>query len=121
MSKTYPPCYPQFLWESSYRRANGLRLRESGMNEPIKSGDRCEVIGGALGREGPNIGKLVTVGQLRGEHSEHGRIWRCHGEGLVTEYGALGTEADFAQSWLRKLPPSEVPPEVERREEVTNG
>lgn len=80
------------------------------MNEPIKSGDRCEVIAGALGSQGPNIGKQVTVGSLRGEHSEHGRIWRCHGEGLVTEYGALGTEADFAQSWLRKLPPEEVPP-----------
>jgi len=91
------------------------------MNEPIKSGDRCQVIAGALGTEGPNIGKVVTVGQVRGEHSEFGRIWRCHGEGLVTEFGGLGTEADFAQAWLRKLPPDEVPPAVERREEVTSG
>lgn len=89
--------------------------------KPIQSGDRCQVIAGALGSEGPNIGKVVTVGQLRGEHSEHGRIWRCHGNGLVTEFGALGDEADFAQSWLRKLPPDEVPPAVERREEVTSG
>jgi hypothetical protein len=89
------------------------------MNEPIKSGDRCEVIAGALGSEGPNVGKLVTVGELRGEHSEHGRIWRCHGQGLVTEFGALGNQADFAQSWLRKLPPAEVPPAVQEREEVT--
>lgn len=91
------------------------------MNEPIKSGDRCEVIAGALGDKGPNVGKRVTVGQLRGEHSEYGRIWRCHGEGLVTEFGALGNEADFAQSWLRKLPPSEVPPKVEQSEKVTSG
>jgi hypothetical protein len=91
------------------------------MNEPIKSGDRCEVIAGALGDKGPNVGKRVTVGALRGEHSEYGRIWRCHGEGLVTEFGALGNEADFAQSWLRKLPPSEVPPKVEQREKVTSG
>jgi len=91
------------------------------MTEPIKSGDRCEVIAGALGSKGPNIGKQVTVGDLRGEHSEHGRIWRCHGEGLVTEFGALGTQADFAQSWLRKLPPSEAPPAVQQREEVSNG
>jgi hypothetical protein len=89
------------------------------MQEPIKSGDRCEVIAGALGNEGPNIGKQVTVGALRGEHSEHGRIWRCHGQGLVTEYGALGTEADFAQSWLRKLPPDGLPPQVQEREKVT--
>lgn len=90
------------------------------MNEPIKSGDRCEVIAGALGNKGPNVGKQVTVGQVRGEHSEHGRIWRCHGEGLVTEFGALGTQADFAQSWLRKLPPTTLPPEVEQREKVLN-
>jgi hypothetical protein len=88
------------------------------MNEPIKSGDRCLVIAGALGNEGPNIGKQVTVGLLRGEHSEHGRIWRCHGEGLVTEYGAFGTEADFAQSWLRKLPPEGAPPAVQQREKA---
>jgi len=86
------------------------------MNEPIKSGDRCEVIAGALGLTGPNVGKFVTVGQVRGEHSEYGRIWRCHGEGLVTEYGAVGTEADFAQAWLRKLPPETLAPP--QREEV---
>jgi hypothetical protein len=90
------------------------------MNEPIKSGDLCEVIAGVLGNKGPNVGKQVTVGQVRGEHSEHGRIWRCRGEGLVTEYGALGTEADFAQSWLRKLPPVTLPPAVEQREKVLN-
>ena len=91
------------------------------MNEPIKSGDRCEVIAGALGTEGPNVGKHVTVGQLQGEHSVHGRIWRCHGEGLVTEFGALGSQADFAQSWLRKLPPETTPPVVVEREETTSG
>lgn len=91
------------------------------MNEPIKSGDLCEVIGGALGNSGPNIGKRVTVGQLRGDHSVHGRIWRCRGEGLVTEYGALGNEADFGQAWLRKLPPENVPNPAESHQEVTSG
>lgn len=75
------------------------------MREPIKSGDRCEVIAGALGIEGPNIGKIVRVGSVRGEHSQFGRIWRCKGTGLTTEYGATGDQCDFAQSWLRKLPP----------------
>lgn len=89
------------------------------MNEPIKSGDRCEVIAGALGSTGPNVGKFVTVGLLRGEHSELGRIWRCHGDGLVTEYGGVGTEADFAQSWLRKLPPEKLAPS-ERVKELEN-
>jgi len=91
------------------------------MNEPIKSGDRCEVIAGALGSKGPNVGKQVTVGEVRGEHSEHGRIWRCYGERLVTEFGALGTQADFAQSWLRKLPPSVTPATAERRGKVSSG
>lgn len=76
------------------------------MSEPIKSGDLCEVIAGAFGLQGPNVGKLVTVKELRGEHSKFGRIWRCTGPDLTTEYGATGTQADFAQSWLRKLPPT---------------
>jgi hypothetical protein len=76
------------------------------MQEPIKSGDLCEVIGGAFNElAGPNIGKLVTVRSFRGEHPLYGRIFRCEGEGLITEYGAFGSIADFAQSWLRKLPP----------------
>lgn len=90
-----------------------------GMNEPIKTGDRCEVIAGALGPSGPNVGKFVTVGQVRGEHSEHGRIWRCHGDGLVTEYGAVGNQADFAQAWLRKLPPEMLSP-PNREEALSN-
>lgn len=78
------------------------------MNEPIKTGDECTVIYGALGDKGPNIGKRVKVISLRGEHSEHGRIWRCSGEGLVTEYGVRGIYMDFAQSWLQKIPPIQV-------------
>lgn len=89
------------------------------MKEPIKSGDRCEVIAGALGSVGPNVGKFVTVGQVRGDHSEYGRIWRCHGEGLVTEYGGVGAEADFAQAWLRKLPPETLAPN--QRDEVLHN
>lgn len=80
------------------------------MAEPIKCGDECIVIGGAFfassfKNTGPNRGKRVTVKALRGEHSVHGRIWRCTGEDLVTEYGAKGSEADFAQSWLKKADP----------------
>lgn len=74
------------------------------MNEPIKVGDECEVIAGAFEDKGPNVGKKVIVRTLRGEHSEHGRIWQCEGEGLVTEYGGSGNIADFAASWLRKIP-----------------
>lgn len=75
------------------------------MQEPIKVGDQCEVISGAFDDKGPNVGKMVTVSSLRGEHSVYGRIWHCSGESLVTEYGAVGNRADFAAAWLRKLPP----------------
>lgn len=76
------------------------------MSEPIKTGDRAEVIEGALGTNGPNVGKTVTVGALRGEHSQYGRIWRVHGDDLITEYGAVGDSVDCAGVWLRKLPPA---------------
>lgn len=90
------------------------------MNEPIKSGDECVVIGGALEGKGPNHGKRVIVEHLRGEHSVYGRIWRCRAkEGeLVTEYGAVGERADFAQSWLQKAPP-QAPKVTSTEREVT--
>lgn len=77
------------------------------MKEPIKSGDLCEVVAGALGMDGPNVGKRVTVVSLLGEHSVFGRIWACSGKDIVTEFGAVGSTGQFAQSWLRKLPPTE--------------
>jgi hypothetical protein len=79
------------------------------MQEPIKVGDECRVIGGALeSMTGPNLGKRVFVRALRGEHSAYGRIWQCEaspGDSLVSEYGAVGTIADFAAAWLQKIPP----------------
>jgi hypothetical protein len=73
--------------------------------KPIQAGDHAEIIEGALGTKGPNVGKTVRVVNLRGEHSEHGRIWKVEGENLITEYGAVGTTVDCAQSWLRKIEP----------------
>lgn len=77
--------------------------------EPIKAGDLCEIVEGAMGGKGPNVGKRVRVLELRGEHSVYGRIWRVQGGALVSEYGALGDQVDCAQSWLRKLPPEAKP------------
>jgi hypothetical protein len=76
--------------------------------KPIQAGDHAEIIEGALGTKGPNVGKQVSVVCLRGEHSEHGRIWKVEGEGLISEYGAVGTTVDCAQSWLRKIEPPKV-------------
>lgn len=90
------------------------------MKEPIKSGDMAEIIAGALGTTGPNVGKQVRVGLLQGEHSQYGRIWRVHGEGLTSEYGATGNEVDCAQDWLRKIEPPKTPGEsTKTKEELT--
>jgi hypothetical protein len=79
------------------------------MNEPIKAGDLCEVIGGLGQGKSPNLGLQVTVVSLQGEHSQHGRIWRCEGPGVkqLTDGGGYAVTGwgDFAQSWLRKAPP----------------
>lgn len=82
------------------------------MNEPIKAGDRAEVVWGLQGEKSPNIGLIVKVLQFVGDHSQHGRVWRCEAE--YAERGQQGKnvppgQADFAQSWLKKLPP-EAPP-----------
>ena len=89
------------------------------MIEPIKQGDRAHIIEGALGTKGPNIGKPVTVGTCQGEHSQYGRIWRVHGEGLTTEYGATGTELDCAAAWLRKIEPPPLASTTKAREVTT--
>lgn len=74
-----------------------------------KQGDLAEVIGGALNLT--NVGKIVRVMNYRGEHSQYGPIWHCAAEDceLVTEYGGVGIGADFADDWLRPLPPEKTP------------
>lgn len=86
--------------------------------EPIKAGDRCEVVDGLKGKDSPNLGLIVVVRHCVGEHSKYGRIWRCEAE--YAERGQSGKDvpggmADFAQSWLRKLPPDGVPAAAVKR------
>lgn len=82
------------------------------MNQPIKAGDLAEVISGSEGNNSPNIGLIVKVIFFSGEHSMYGNIWRCEAE--YAEKSSPGIkvptgQADFAQSWLRKIePPSTV-------------
>jgi len=86
--------------------------------KPIQAGDHAEIIEGALGTKGPNVGKMVRVVSLRGEHSEYGRIWKVEGQGLISEYGAVGTTVDCAQSWLRKIEPPKSDSENKASKEV---
>lgn len=78
------------------------------MSEPIKAGDRAEVIDGLQGKNSPNLGLIVKVLAYVGDHSKLGRIWRCEAE--YAELGQPGVnvppgQADFAQPWLRKIEP----------------
>lgn len=80
----------------------------------IYSGVVCLVVGGT---DNLNVGKKVRVSSFQGEHSQWGRIWRCttEGEPLITEYGALGISADFAQDWLQPIPPvTQKPKQMEK-------
>lgn len=78
--------------------------------QPIQSGDDAIVVGGLARHKSPNLGLRVRVASLQGEHSQHGRIWRCTGAGVKQlqdngEYVVTG-EADFATDWLQKIPPT---------------
>lgn len=77
------------------------------MVKEVKQGVLCEVVGGAL-HPPVNAGKIVKVASYQGEHSLHGPIWRCSGDGLVTEYGVKAIAMDFAEDWLRPLPDEEL-------------
>jgi hypothetical protein len=80
------------------------------VSEPIKAGDRCLVIGGMGRSKSPNIGQEVIVKSLQGEHSQHGRMWRCRGPNVqqLTDAGTYVVTgwADFAQGWLQKIDPN---------------
>lgn len=104
-----------------HSRAAGAFLRTI-MREPIKAGDLCEVIGGLGRTQSPNIGQQVTVVSLQGEHSQHGRIWRCTGPNIqqLTDAGAyiVTAWADFAADWLRKIEPPPAPAKTQQREVI---
>lgn len=75
----------------------------------FKVGDICLVIGGALNAK--NIGAKVRVLRVN-EHDAHsklGNMYHCIGidRELITEYGVIGREADFAESWLMKIEPDD--------------
>lgn len=89
--------------------------------EPIKADDLCHVISGLNGTASPNIGLVVLVINLQGEHSQYGRIWRCE-----AEYGEKGNPGidvppghlDFAQIWLKKIEPPPLPAKEQTKDLV---
>lgn len=79
------------------------------MSAPIQAGDRCLVVSGLGRSKSPNLGLTVRVVSLRGEHSQHGRVWRCVGRGVqqLTDGGGYVTTgaADFSAAWLARIEP----------------
>ena len=68
----------------------------------VAKGDKARIVNGIFGT---NWGKIVQVGELVGEHSKYGPVWRVRslGRDLVTEYGAVGPTCDCPDEWLRPL------------------
>lgn len=101
------------------------------MNEPIKAGDECIVVGGAMAKS-LNAGRRVIVmhrngsahvakGELVTQNKDgftnHGAVWRCRSQdgkpfirldGDDLKVVPPPDQADFAQSWLQKADP--LPP-----------
>lgn len=77
------------------------------MNEPIKAGDKCEVITGMGRHKSPNIGLEVTVESRTGEHSQYGVVWKCTSPDLCQLDDGGGYIkpgwADIPAAWLRKI------------------
>lgn len=88
------------------------------MNEPLKAGDPCIVIGGQGRQKSPNLNLKVTIkhrvyGAHGMDHAKFGPIYRCEGEGVcqLTDSGTYQVTgwADFAGIWLKKIPPATLP------------
>jgi hypothetical protein len=79
------------------------------MKRPISAGDQCLVISGMGRSKSPNVGKTVRVVSLQGEHSQHGRVWRCEGKGIqqMTDAGTYveTNVADFSVAWIVRIDP----------------
>jgi hypothetical protein len=94
------------------------------MNEPLKNGDRCEVVGGMARKASPNLGLKVTVkhrvfGAHGMDHREFGAMYRCEGAGVcqMNDMGEFIVKgwADFPGIWLKKLPPETSPAKTVER------
>lgn len=93
------------------------------MIKPISKGDVCRVIDGVLKQKSPNIGKLVTVVSLQGNHSKLGVIWKCTGQGLQAfDSDTKSSTADFPAIWLKRIDPPKLPDKVltKEKENATN-
>lgn len=78
------------------------------------------MVSGMAREKSPNIGLVVTASLCMGDHSQHGRVWRCFGEGVkqFTDGGeyVVTNEADFPVAWLQKIEPPPTKHKAKHRE-----
>lgn len=76
----------------------------------VGPGVLCEVVWGLEGDQSPNLGLVVSVTRLVGQHEDYGPIWEAENEyGIRPEYSKVHRpispgKQDYAESWLRPLP-----------------
>lgn len=85
----------------------------------VAPGVLCEVVGGLLGADSPNLGLIVCVTKFIGEHEMYGNIWEAAAEyGERPDFSVIHRpispgHQDYAEDWLRPIPPERVtPPEI---------
>lgn len=92
------------------------------MSNKVAPGVLCEVVDGLLGRDSPNLGLIVRVTRFVGPHEQYGPIWEASNEyGERPDFSEVHRpiapgHQDYAESWLRPLPPEKVPDQVKNRE-----
>ena len=78
------------------------------MSEPIKAGDLAIIIQG-FRDPSPNVGKIVTVGQIALDHPQFGPMREVSGPDLVVDtYGkpdSSRNRCNVPVKWLKKIEP----------------
>lgn len=86
------------------------------MSEPIKKGDLAIIIYGFNGNKSPNVGKIVTVGMMAGDHPTLGPMVKIHGENLIIENRPPANECNILISWLKKVNGPPLPTKTKTKE-----
>jgi hypothetical protein len=92
------------------------------MSNKVAIGVLCEVINGLLGKDSPNLGLIVRVTKFIGHHEVFGPVWEASNEyGERPEFSEVHRPVppghqDYAESWLRPLPPGKAPDAVKSRD-----
>lgn len=89
------------------------------MSEPIKKGDLAVIIKG-FREPSPNVGKIVTVGQIALDHPQFGPMREVSGPDLVVDSLGKPDESrhrcNIPVAWLKKIEPPAKPAPAKAKE-----